>query len=301
MGLFGRSPGVSVEVAPAVVGPRQMVGATVSTGRPVDRVTSATLEWGYTNFYRYHWAGRADSAMAEAAEDLWLYGDVGTNAGGDRDTDDWVGVTKVELPIVNGEFSGGSSSFRVPSWAPGSSPELVRWSCRVVVERAGRDVDTHAEFDVRIGRGDVVAESGPTEVIMGDAETRMDIDLVSPVVMAGSAICGQVRLTPARDLPDGDVAVCWRKSRESHPLTRTPSRGGALDGPIIGLGKHLPLRAGSPLTLPFEVPLPVDAPPTANAVHSSMKWFVQARLFYSGLTAPMTERVLRPIVVVNAP
>ena len=149
--------------------------------------------------------------------------------------------------------------------------------------------------------GDVVVESGPTELIMGDAETTMDIDLVSPVVMAGRAICGQVRLMPTKDLPDGDVAVCWRKSRESHPLTRTPSRGGALDGPIIGLGKHLPLRAGSPLALPFEIALPADAPPTANAVHSSMKWFVQARLFYSGLTAPTTERVLRQIVVVNAP
>lgn len=31
----------------------------------------------------------------------------------------------------------------------------------------------------------------------------------------------------------------------------------------------------------------------ASEVHSSMKWFVQARLFYAGLAAPMTERVLR--------
>ena len=36
---------------------------------------------GYTNFYRYHWAGRADSAMAAAGEALWMSGDVGTNAG----------------------------------------------------------------------------------------------------------------------------------------------------------------------------------------------------------------------------
>lgn len=74
-----------------------------------------------------------------------------------------------------------------------------------------------------------------------------------------------------------------------------------MDGPIIGLAKRIPLRAGSPITLPFEIPLAADAPPTASAVHSSMKWFVQARLFYSGLTAPLTERVVRPIVVVNVP
>ncbi len=301
MGLFSRAPAVSVEVAPAVVRPRQVVRATVCTGQPVDRVTVATLEWGYTNFYRYHWAGRADSAMAEASEGMWLWGEVGTNAGGDRDTDEWVSVTKVDLPVHDGEFAGGASDFRIPSWAPGSSPELVRWSCRVTVERGGRDVDTHSEFTVRIGRGDVAVDAEPTEVIMGDAETGMAIDLVSPVVVAGDAIRGQVRLTPTRDLPDGDLAVCWRKCRESHPLTRTPTRGGELDGPIIGLAKHIPLRAGSPVTLPFEIPLSADAPPTASAVHSSMKWFVQARLFYSGLTAPMTERVVRPIVVVNVP
>ena len=301
MALFSRAPGVSVEVSPAAVGPRQVVTATVCTGRPIDRVAAATLEWGYTNFYRYHWAGRADSAMAEAGEAMWMYGDVGTNAGGDRDTDDWVGITKVELPVLDGEFAGGTSTFRVPSWAPGSSPEIVRWSCRVVVERGGRDVDTHSEFRVRIGRADVAPEAAPTEVIMGDAETVLEIDLVSPVVAVGDAIRGQVRLMPTRDLPDGDVAVCWRKCRESHPLTRTPTRGGEIDGPIIGLGKYIPLRAGVPVALPFEVELPADAAPTASAVHSSMKWFVQARLFYSGLTAPLTERVLRPIVVINGP
>jgi hypothetical protein len=52
---------------------------------------------------------------------------------------------------------------------------------------------------------------------------------------------------------------------------------------------------------PFEIPLPADAAPTAAAVHSSINWFVQARMMYAGFTAHTLERVRRPIVVVNAP
>lgn len=102
MGLFKRSNGAQVSVTPAVVSPRQTVQATVTTDKPVDKVSSATLEWGYTNFYRYRWAGRADAA-ATAANDSWLMmGEVGTDAGSEKDTEDWVGVTKVELPVSAG-------------------------------------------------------------------------------------------------------------------------------------------------------------------------------------------------------
>ena len=111
-------------------------------------------------------------------------------------------------------------------------------------------------------------------------------------------IVGEV---PTVNLPDGDVAVCWQRCRDSHPLTRRPSRGGSVDGPILTVAKPVPLRAGVGVALPFELPLPVDAAPTARAVHSSMRWFVQARMFYAGFTGPLTERVVHPIVVVNDP
>ncbi len=77
-------------------------------------------------------------------------------------------------------------------------------------------------------------------------------------------------------------------------------RHGAGGGPIIKLGKGIPLRAGHPITVPFEVTLPADAAPTAAAVHSSMSWAIAAELFYAGFSGPMTERVRKPIVVVNA-
>jgi hypothetical protein len=309
VGLLNRSPAAVIVVSPDVVTPRQVVTATVTAAKPIDKVTVARLEWGYTNFFRYHWAGKADSAAAEASEGLWYTGDVGTNYGGDRDTDEWVCVTRVELPISEGhaagEFTGGSATFRVPSWAPASSKEIARWSARLVVERGGRDIDTHGEFTVKVGRADITDEpdepDGPVEVLAGAAETMIDIILPSVVFVAGESIRGHAVLTPTIDLPDGDLAVSWQQRRSSHPLTRNPSAGGALDGRIVQLDKRIPLRAGAPVTVPFEIPLPADAPPTCAAVHSSMDWYVQARLFYAGFNSHMPERVVRPIVVVNAP
>jgi len=299
--LLGRGPAVAVEVVPAVAAPRQRVTARVFTGRRITRVRSVVLDWGYTNVYRYHWAGRADSPMIAAGEAAWLASDIGTNATGERDAEEWVSVSRTDVTFSGDEFGGATATFRVPSWAPASSPELVRWACRVRVERDGRDVDGHGEFSVRIGRGDVTAPEAVAESIMGDRETVIEIDLTSTVFAAGELIRGQVRLLPTADLPDGDVGVCWRRCRESHPLTRTPSRGGGYDGPVLRLAKRVPLRAGKPVVLPFELPLPENAAPSASAVHSSMAWFVQARLFYAGFSAHLTERVLRPIVVVNGP
>jgi hypothetical protein len=301
MGLFNRSAATEVVVSPEVVIPRQVVTATVTAAKAIDKVTAARLEWGYTNFFQYHWAGKADSAAAEASGTMWMTGDVGTNAGGDRDTDEWVCVTRVDLPIATGEFDGGSWTFRVPSWAPASSKSIARWSARLVVERGGRDIDAHGEFTVKIGPADVVFEDEPMEVLAGAAETVIDIVLPTSVFVAGESIRGHAVLTPTTDLPDGDLAVSWQRRRASHPLTRNPSPGQSLDGRIVPLGKGIELRAGVPVTLPFEIPLPPDAPPTSAAVHSSMDWYVQARMFYAGFNSHLLERVARPIVVVNAP
>jgi hypothetical protein len=301
VGLFSRSGGAAVTVTPQVVQPRQTVTATVTTEKPIGKVRSARLDWGYTNFYNYHWAGRADSAAAAGNDSIWTADQVGTNYGGDRDTDDWVSVIVVDVPIATGEFAGTSATFKIPSWAPASSSAIARWECRLTVEREGRDIDTRGEFTVLIGTADVEAYVEPLEVVSGAAETVIDITLSKPVYVAGETITGQATLTPTTDLPDGELAVSWQRERESHPLTRAPGPGGQLDGRIVPLGKGIPLRAGVPVVLPFELSLPADAPPTAAAVHSSINWFVQARMFYAGFNAHQLERVRRPIVVVNAP
>lgn len=271
MGLFERSGDASVVVTPTVVTPRQTVEVAITTDKPIRKVRSARLDWGYANY------------------------------DGDRDTDDWVSVIVEELPVTASEFAGATSSFRIPSWAPASSPAIARWECRLTLDREGLDVETRGEFTVRIGTADVESYLEPLEHVSGAAETVVDVSLSKAVWRAGETVTGHVTLTPTVDLPDGDLAVSWQRELESHPLTRTPGPGGLLDGPIIELDKEIQLRTGSPVEFAFEVELPDDAPPTAAAVHSSINWFVQARLTYGGLDGRVTERVRRPITVVNAP
>lgn len=301
MGLFKRSSDAKVSVTPAVVSPRQPVQATVTTDKPIDKVSAATLEWGYTNFYRYRWAGRANAAATEALDSWWMMGEVGTDAGSEKDTEDWVGVTKVELPVTGGEFTGGSSSFTVPSWAPGSSEVIARWSARLTIQRGGRDVDARGDFTVVVGSDNVTVTDEPQQRTAGDGETGVDIVLPSLLYRAGETINGQVVLTPQSDMSDGELGIYWGRKRISHPLERTPAiAGGTKSGPTIKLGKGIALRSGTPVAVPFALPLPEDAPPSAEAVHSSLVWFLEATLSYSKWTQGI-ETVRRRIAVVNAP
>jgi hypothetical protein len=302
MGLFSRTSDAGVAVTPEVVRRRQTVTATVTTEKPIDKVSAATLEWGYTNFYRYRWAGRADSMATQMNDVWWLMGEVGTDAGSEKDTDDWVCVTKIDLPVTpDGQLTGATVSIKIPSWAPGSSDELARWSARLVVDRGGRDVDTHGVFTVLIGRADAEFDEDPPRRTAGDGETDLAIVLPSSVFVAGETIAGSVVLTPRVDMSDGELGIHWGYRRISHPVTRTPAAGGGGKiGQKVKLGKGIPLRKGSPVTVPFAVPLPADAPPTGEAVHSSLVWYLEATLMYSKWTQGI-EQVRRQIAVVSAP
>jgi hypothetical protein len=270
-------------MAPDVVRPRQSVTATITTDTPLDDVASVRLEWGYDNVYR--WADES-----------------GTDDG-ERDTTDWVCVTRVDVPPAADEFAETTSTFTVPSWAPGSSAQIARWSCRVTIEHAGRDVDARGDFTVVIAIDDVdpvEALEAPMEQVSGDAGTAVEIALSATVFRAGDTVSGHVTLIPAGDLPAGDVAVYWERHHESHPLARQPARDEALDGPNIALGRGIALRSGTPTTLAFDLVLPEDAAPTADAVHSSLSWFIGARVIYAGPHGHAAERVRRPIIVANA-
>lgn len=304
VGLFNRSGGVRVTVTPDGVRPRQTVTATVTVDKPIDKVGSARLEWGYDNFYRYHWAGRADSAARAGNDSLLMAGQVGTNYGSERDTDEWVCVTRVEIPIAASEFTGASNSFTIPSWAPGSSPQLARWACRLVIERGGFDVDERGVFDVVIGADDVDATdeaAAGTEPYMGSGATEIDIVIPSPVCRAGTPITGHLVLRPREQVPLAEIAVYWQRHREHHPIERYPAQSGSVDGPPTFLGKDVPLPPGGEYGMPFELPLPADAAPSGTTVNSTVTWQLGARIFYKGFTGHQIERVRRPIVVVNAP
>ena len=60
------------------------------------------------------------------------------------------------------------------------------------------------------------------------------------------------------------------------------------------------MHGGTEFGLPFALPLPADAAPSATSVHSSLSWYIGARIFYSGFTSHQLERGRKPIVVVNA-
>lgn len=301
MGLFSRAAAAHVTVTPEVVRRRQSVTATVTTDKPIDKVTAATLEWGYTNFYHYRWAGRADSLATEMNDAWWLMGEVGTDAGSEKGTADWVCVTKEELSVVDTEFAGATSTFTIPSWAPGSSDELVRWSARLTVERGGRDVDIRGDFAVLIGRDDAEVVDEPQRRTGGSGKTDIDIVLPTLVFRAGETIGGNLVLTPNVDMSDCELSIHWWHRCISHPLTRTPAAGGdSKRSDTLKLGKGIPLRTGAPVTVPFAIPLPEDAPPTGEAVHSSLVWCLEATLMYAKWTQGI-EKVSRQIFVVNAP
>lgn len=274
--------GVHVIVAPSVTSPRGTVRATVTTDSPIRAVSSVGVEWGYTNFYRYRWIeGHGDRA--------------------ERETEDWVGITRVDLPVTDGEFSTGSSTFRAPSWAPGSSPLIARWSCKVTLKRVCGDDVIRGDFQVITGSADVPPVHSHTERIDGPAATDIDIVLPSSIYRAGSTVSGRVTLTPHTDLPDSDVGMCWQRHRSSHPLVRPAAAVQLLDGPITYVGKGIELRAGTPAVLPFALPLPEDAAPSASAVHSSLRWFVIVRMAHPGSTGQLRAAARRAIVVVNTP
>jgi hypothetical protein len=276
------------------------VQATITVDKPITKVSGAVVEWGYTNFYRYRWAGRADAAAGVGNDSLLMLGQVGTDYGSDRDTDDWVAVTESQLPTTEGEFAGGSATFVVPSWAPASSAVIAQWSCRLSIERSGRDLDARGDFTVMTGPNDVDVHQGAMERTAGTGETDIDIAIPTPLCCAGQTISGHITLTPGSDLPDGDVAVYWQRQRDSHPLSRSPAAPALLDGRAVQVAKGIQLRGGTPVVLPFALELPTDAAPTASAVHSSLAWFIGARMFYKGFSSHLPERVRRPIVVVNS-
>ena len=148
-----------VTVSPSVVSPRQSIDVRVNTPKPIRDVTSARIELGYNNFFRYRWAGHADAAATAATDAMWLTEDVGTTYGTDRNTKEWIGILTAELPTPTSEFMEGSVTFRIPSWAPPSSSQIAGWSCRLVVQRRGVDVEEAAEFTVVTGVDDAPADS----------------------------------------------------------------------------------------------------------------------------------------------
>ena len=266
------------------------------------RSRSARLDWGYTNFYQYHWAGRVDSAAAAGNDTIWTADQVGTNYGGDRDTDDWVSVIAedvadrhrrvhrhvVDVPhpvlgtrVVTGDRPLGMPPHHRPRRPRRRHPRRVHRAHR---HRRRRGLRRTPRGGRRCGRD----RHRHRAVVAGVAGRRDHHRPGDPDADDG----------PARRRPRGVVAA-----RTGVPSAdpRAGSRRPVGRSNRARWASEFRCGPGYPVVLPFEIPLPADAPPTAAAVHSSINWFVQARMMYAGFTGHMLERVRRPIVVVNAP
>ena len=262
-------------------------------------MTPAKAELGYVNTYAPPLGGRADAAATAGADALATIGQVGTDYGSERETQGWVAVVQAPLEIVDGTLAAATHErgFRVPSWAPASSKELVTWAVRLTVERRGRDIEANGAFLVLAPEPAPPGRApGRDERVMGgspDIEIRFD----RPAWRAGETISGTVITSPADGLPEADVAVVLRFDRLAHPLEHTPARNVTFDRGLVPIDKHVALTAGGATELPFELPLPADAGPTAEAVHSSLEWFVLVRILFNGFSAHLPERVRRGFVV----
>ncbi len=300
MRLFGRGGSPSVSVEPQLLLPGSELIATVTIPATLDKVAAATAELGYENTYAYRWAGRADAA-ATAGDSLAMIGEVGTDHGSERVISEWVSVIAAGVPLAGDALEAGTHPlpFRVPSWAPGSSQQLVSWAVRLTVDRKGRDVGADGHFTV-LAPPPVAAPPSDLERVHGRS-TDIDIRLDKPCRRAGEAITGTVEITAPEELPEADVAVVLQLDRVSHPLARTPARGETFDRDRVQLDKHLDLAVGARTELAFEIALPADAPPTAAGVHSSLRWYVLVRILYKGFGGHVPEHVRRGFVVYNAP
>lgn len=282
--------------------------ATVTLTEPLDAITAARVELGYVNTYRYHWAGRRDAAMRHDDTSLVTMGQVGTSHGSDRETEDWVAVLDQALPVSSGVLDAGSHAvqLRLPSWAPGSSESTVRWLARLRIERDGRDVQAEQAFDVVVGAPDPPPADLPLiqgEVAMSNT-LAFDIVTERPCYRAGEEVRGSVSVTP-RELGrnagrPAELGVWFMSLRSSHPLEKTP--GDTTESfvrPMVTVAKDLALTDGVTVEIPFAVVLSEDVDPTTAAVHSSLDWFVQARISFAGATGGI-ERARRGIVVYTA-
>ena len=297
---FLRPARAEVTVSPPVVSPRQSIEVRVTTPKPIRDVTSARIELGYHNFFRYRWAGRADAAATAATNAMWLTEDVGTTYGTDRNTTEWISLLTAEIPTSTSEFTDGSASFRIPSWAPPSSPQIAEWSCRLILQRRGADVDEAAEFTVITGPDDAPTDIGAQERVTGSAACRLEIELPRAVFRAGETIEGSASSHRAGICPWATSGCAGSGSGTPIPAlahrdsTKWSTGAQCNSTNRCHCTKPHPCGCRSTRCCPWTPPRP-PAPSTRRCAGLS-----NATMFYAGFASPGTESVRRPIAVVSA-
>lgn len=299
-----RKPAATLTLSPGhPLRATETVTATVLLDEPLDQVTSAWVELGYVNSFRYRWAGRRDAAANFDDGSLLTAGQVGTDHGSEKDTEEWVEALREPLVVAGGVLGAGEHrvGLRLPSWSPGSGESIVRWEVRLHVERDGRDVETTAGLQVLVAAPDpapVLPLIQGTRVLFNTLE--WDIRTERPCYRPGEEVRGTIVLTPREPVRKGNLALTFVRTRLSHPLTRTPgSETESFTRPYVEIVEELVLTPGVATEVPFTAVLPAEVDPTTEAVHSSLEWYVEPRVMFEGLTGGV-ESARRGIVVYTA-
>ncbi|MCZ4500071.1 MAG: hypothetical protein JWQ74_2626 [Marmoricola sp.] len=308
MGLFSRKPAAGIALSPE--GPfraTETVTATVTIDEALDKVTAARVELGYLNVFRYHWAGREGALLSQGNDSILTMGQVGTNYGSDKDGKEWVHVLDEPLTVAGGVLGSGSHqvALRLPSWSPGSSKEVVQWQVRLHVERGGKDVEESAPITVLVAAPDPAPASSDLPLIQHESALAqsLDFDIVTErsCYKPGDEVRGVVGVNSREIVTKPALVAAWfRREQVSHPVDKAP--GGTIEAftrPMVGIAKDVMFVAGTRMEFPFAMTLPLDVDPTTDAVHSSIAWFIQVKVEFSGLTGAI-ERAQRGIVVHTA-
>ena len=308
MGLFSRKKAATLVLSPdRPVRATETVTATVTMDEALDKVTSARVELVYVNGFRYRWAGRADAAFSQGNDSILMMGQVGTDYGSEKHTTEWVHVLDEPLTVSDGILGSGSYqvALRLPSWSPGSSKEVVQWQARLHVDRQGKDVEVSAPISVLIAAPEPAPSSTELPLVQGERAiaNSLDFDIVTErsCYRPGDEVRGVVGVTSREIVTRTALLAVWfQRWQESHPVDKTP--GGATDAytrPMVNIAKNVMLVAGQRSEFLFALRLPADVDPTTEAVHSSIDWFVQIKVEFSGATGAI-ERAKRGIIVYTA-
>jgi hypothetical protein len=308
MGLFSRRSAAALALSPE--GPfraTETITVTVNLTEELAKVTSAKVELGYLNSFRYRWAGRGDAAFSQGNDSLLTMGQVGTNYGSEKDTEEWVHVLDEPLTVAGGVLGSGSHQvpLRLPSWSPGSSKEVVQWQVRLHVERDGKDVSIETPLTVLVAAPDPVPAPTDLPLIQGGSAlaNSIDFDIVTErsCYQPGDEVRGVIGVTSREVVTRKALVAGWfQQVQDSHPVEKTPgSATEAFIRPMVTFAKDVQLTAGVRSEFPFALTLPTDVDPTTEAVSSSISWFVQVKVEYAGATGAI-ERAQRGIIVHTA-
>jgi hypothetical protein len=208
------------------------------------------------------------------------------------------------LTVAGGALANGNHqvAVRLPSWSPGSSAEVVQWQARLKVERSGKDISAQTPLTVLIAAPEPAPASADMPLIQGERAIANDLEFEVETERAcykpGDEIRGTIAVTPRTFIDRTALFAVWcQRVQESHPVEKNP--GSAIESftrPIVNIVKDVQLVQHQRTEVPFTVTLPNEVDPTTEAVHSSINWFVQVKVEFSGMTGAI-ERAQRGIVV----